>query len=169
MAEKNDSQSIERERERVRYNNIILKMTLQPIAAVATGAGTAEVTNATLHDKIKVLQADNKHLSKDVKTIKEDIKTLLHIAGRDEGASGGAAGPSLWRAFGTVEDQDTAAIGTAATAAGAAAAAACIDETVLSKVDKQPNKKDKPNKKKKKKRGVQKKEKIDEATVVIRN
>jgi len=92
----------------------VSKMTLQPRAA-AVAADAAEVTNATLHDEIKSLRADNEHLSEDVRTIKEDIKTLLHIVGAeaDGGARGGVMGPSLWPAPAVVEDQDVAAIDTA--------------------------------------------------------
>ena len=134
-------------------------MTLQPSAA-AVAADAAEVTNATLHDEIKSLRADNEHLSEDVRTMKEDIKTLLHIVGADGGARGGVMGPSLWPAPAVVEDQDVAAIDTAP-------AAARVDETVLNKDNKQPKKKNKPkkdNKPKKKQRGAQKMERIDEVT-----
>jgi len=146
-------------------------MTLQPRAA-AVAADAAEVTNATLHDEIKSLRADNEHLSEDVRTMKEDIKTLLHIVGADGGARGGVMGPSLWPAPAVVEDQDVAAIDTAP-------AAARVDETVLNKENQQPKKKSKPkdnkqpkkknkpkkdNKPKKKQRGAQKMERIDEVT-----
>ena len=149
----------------------VSKMTLQPSAA-AVAADAAEVTNATLHDEIKSLRADNEHLSEDVRTMKEDIKTLLHIVGADGGARGGVMGPSLWPAPAVVEDQDVAAIDTAP-------AAARVDETVLNKENQQPKKKSKPkdnkqpkkknkpkkdNKPKKKQRGAQKMERIDEVT-----
>ena len=137
-------------------------------AAVATATGgptQSDVTNATLYNEIKLLRANNKPLSEDVRTWGQWRRTYRPCStlwgGWGEGAIGWAAELSSWTAPIAVKDQDINAID------AVAAAATCIDETVLNKENK-PKTKKKPMKKntpkKKKKRVAQKKEKIYEET-----
>ncbi|KAL3810038.1 hypothetical protein ACHAXA_000207 [Cyclostephanos tholiformis] len=62
-----------------------------------------KVSNATLYDEIKLLRALNEYLSEDMTTVKEDIKTLLHIVGVK-----GAAGPYSFAAPGAAAVTGTA-------------------------------------------------------------
>ncbi len=65
--------------------------TATPAPAPAGGPAQGNVTNATHHNKIKLLRADNEHLTKDMRAMKGDMKTLLRIVGGGTGVGGGAA------------------------------------------------------------------------------